>query len=122
MFRLRYEPQELILAKTATRWPKERGSHGQRDLLQHVRIDRLNLATNRNLDYKRTPSILGEQDEWALVLQVREAVDVVLESAAEQMGVDKSALARILRKNGLLSQPGSSPLETHYLDQWDLRR
>ena len=87
-----------------------------------MKIDRLSLATTRNLDHERTLSILGEQDERELVLQVQEAVDVVLGSAAKQMGVDKSALARILWKNGLVSQPGSRPLETRSPDQWDLRR
>ena len=87
-----------------------------------MKIDRLNLATTRNLDHERTLSILGEQDERELVLQVQEAVDVVLGSAAKQMGVDKSALARILWKNGLVSQPGRRPLETCSPDQWDLRR
>ena len=51
----------------------------------------MNLATSHNPDRKETPSILGERDERELVLQVQEAVDVVLGSAAKQMGVDKSA-------------------------------
>ncbi len=87
-----------------------------------MRIDRLNLATSHNPDRKETPSILGERDERELVLQVQEAVDVVLGSAAKQMGVDKSALAKILWKNGLLSQAGSELLESRPPDQWDLRR
>ncbi len=82
----------------------------------------MNLATTRSLDHDGTPSILAEQDERELVLRVQEAVDVVLGSAAKQMGVDKSALARVLWKNGLVSQPGSQLLETPSPDQWDLRR
>ena len=62
----------------------------------------MDLTPTRSLDHKKTPSILAEKDERELVLQVQQAVDVVLGSAAEQMGVDKADLSRVLWKNGLL--------------------
>ncbi len=82
----------------------------------------MNLATTRSLDHERTTSILADQDERELVLQVQQAVDVVLGSAAKQMGVDKAALASVLWKNGLVLQPGGQLLDTPSPDQWDLRR
>ena len=114
----RYDPQELILANTAQRWSRERGSRGQRVLTQNVKTNQTNPATTPGSDHKRTPSILAEQEERELVHQVQQAVDVVLGSAAKQMGVDKSALAKVLWKNGLVRQPFSTPSP----DQWDLRR
>ncbi len=82
----------------------------------------MDLTPTRSLDHKKTPSILAEKDERKLVLQVQQAVDVVLGSAAKQMGVDKADLSRVLWKNGLLSQPGGQLLETPSPDQGDLRR
>ena len=87
-----------------------------------MNTNRTNLATTRSLGHEGTPSILAEQDERELVLQVQQAVDVVLGSAAKQMGVDKAALARVLWKNGLVSQPGGQLFATRSPDQWDLRR